>query len=220
MSLNDQEKLNKKPEIVLVKADEIKTEIEKEPAAETVAGKEFSAKALEDKGKTPEEKLKLKHFIQSIGYCGPAALKILLSYFGKDFTEEQLALMAATTRDEGTEHEGLIEAIKAIDGYVFVKEEGTIEELEYFVKEEKLPIIIGWFDKDGDHYSVVANITDKNIIVVDPATDEPERWLDKSIFHRVWFDFVGKDNRTVSWGWYMVVNFQKKRYKVKGGHYY
>ena len=157
------------------------------------------------------EGVKVKPFEQSEGYCGPAALKILLSYFGKDFTEDQLAQLGSATKETGTEHEGMMEAIKAIDGYVFVKENGTIEELEYFVKEEKLPVIVGWFEKDGDHYSVVANITDKNIIMVDPAVNEPERWIDRELFPRIWFDFVGKDNRTASWGWYMVVNFQKKK---------
>ncbi len=164
--------------------------------------------------------IKVEPFEQSIAYCGPAALKILLSYFKKSFTEDQLAVLCDATKDAGTEHEGMLQAVKAVDGYVFVKEEGTIDELKYFIKEEKLPIIIGWFDKDGDHYSVVVNITDKNIIIVDPATNEPERWLDINTFPRIWFDFVGKDNKIASWGWYMVISFEKKRYKIKGGHYY
>lgn len=163
----------------------------------------------------------VEHYRQKPGYCGPASLKILLSYFGKRFTEEQLARMAGATQDAGTEHEGLIEAIKTIDAYVFVKDDGTLEELEYFVKQEKLPIIIGWFDRDGDHYSVVVNITDKNIIIVDPATDTPERWLDRATFANLWFDFVGAENKIVSWRWYMVVTFEKRRFgQVKGGHYY
>jgi ABC-type bacteriocin/lantibiotic exporter with double-glycine peptidase domain len=166
----------------------------------------------------------VKHFLQSHGLCGPASLRILLSHFGKEFSEEQLAKLAHATssldRGEGTEHEGMVETVKAIDGYVFVKEEGTLEELEYFVNKEKLPVIIGWFDKNGDHYSVVVSITDKNIIIVDPAANEPERWLDKETFSKIWFDFVGPEDKVVSWGWYMVVTFEKKRFEVKGGHYY
>ena len=123
-------------------------------------------------------------------------------------------------RGTGTEHEGLIEAVKEIGAYVFAKEDGTIEELEYFVREEKLPAIIGWFDKDGDHYSVVVSVTEKNIIIVDPATTEPERWLDRKTFSDIWFDFIGSDDKIVSWGWYMIVNFQKKKYKIGGGHYF
>lgn len=166
------------------------------------------------------QSLKVVPFQQSSAFCGPASLKILLSYFGKEFTEAQLGLLCDATRESGSEHEGLVEAIKTIGGYVFVKEGGTVEELEYFIKVEKLPVIIGWFDKDGDHYSVLVNITAKNIIIVDPAVNVPERWIDKASFPSVWFDFSGKDSRTVTWGWYMVISFNKQRYKVAGGHYY
>ncbi|MFA6397344.1 MAG: cysteine peptidase family C39 domain-containing protein [Candidatus Paceibacterota bacterium] len=171
-----------------------------------------------------EQKIKVEPFQQSMGLCGPASLKILLSYFGKNHTEEQLANVACSIsgmgRGEGTEHEGMIQAIKEIGGFVYVKENGSIEELEYFIREEKLPVIIGWFDENDDHYSVVVNVTDKNIIIVDPASEEPERWINKEIFPRIWFDFVGKDDKTVSWNWYMVVTFDKKKFKVKGGYYY
>lgn len=155
------------------------------------------------------------------GYCGPAALRILLSYFGKTYNEEQLAAFGYTTRDDGTEHEGLIQAAKQINGFVFAKDNGTMEELEYFIKQEKLPVIVGWFDEDGDHYSVVVNITEKNIILVDPDnTKQPERWLSREMFPRIWFDFIGKDSRVVSWGWHMVITFEKKKFNVKGGYYY
>ncbi len=162
----------------------------------------------------------VKHFVQSVSMCGPASLKILLSNFGKTYTEEELAKLAQATINEGTEHEGMISTVKELDGFVFVKQQGTIEELEYFVKKEKLPVIIAWFDHDGDHYSVVVNVTEKNIIISDPASDDAERWLDRDSFPRIWFDFVGKQNNIVSWGWYMVVTFQKRKFEIKDGHYY
>lgn len=194
----------------------------------------MSEQLAKEKNKKDGEanKVSVKHFEQSVGYCGPASLKILFSHFGKgeNYNEEQLGQLCAATHDAGTEHEGMIQAAKEIGGYVFTKENGTIEELEYFIKEEKLPVIIGWFDKEryhngqlikaGDHYSVVVSITDKNIIIVDPAVNEPERWIDRENFPRVWFDFVGTDNRVVSWEWYMVVTFEKRKFKVKGGYYY
>ena len=176
--------------------------------------------STENKSDKKQANITVRQYLQSAGFCGPASLKILLSYFGKDFTEEQLAGLAHATRDSGTEHEGMIEAVRKIDGYVFAKDGGSITELEYFLTREHLPVIIGWFDKDGDHYSVVVNITDKNIIIVDPAVNEPERWLDKETFPRIWFDFVGKENNIVSWCWYMVVSFEKKVYSVKDGRYY
>ncbi|OHA87987.1 MAG: hypothetical protein A2653_02715 [Candidatus Zambryskibacteria bacterium RIFCSPHIGHO2_01_FULL_43_25] len=177
-----------------------------------------------EKQKLGTENIHVKHFLQTTGLCGPSSLRILLSYFGKDYSEAELAQLAQAVsglgRGEGTEHEGMISAAKSTGAYVFAKEGGKIEELEYFVKKEKLPVIIGWFDEDNDHYSVVVNITDKNIIIVDPATDEPERWINRGTFPRIWFDFVGKEDNIVSWGWYMVVTFEKKKFDVSGGHYY
>ncbi len=167
-----------------------------------------------------DENVHVQHFLQTAGLCGPASLKILLSYFGKTFTEEELAKLGRATLEQGTEHEGMISTIKELDGFVFVKEDGTLEELEYFVKKEKLPVIIGWFSEDEDHYSVVVNVTDKNIILCDPQEKEPTRWLDRAIFPRIWFDFIGKNNKIVSWGWYMVVTFQKRKFEIKDGHYY
>lgn len=175
---------------------------------------------MDNDKKEKDVKLVVEKYEQSKGYCGPSSLKILLSHYGRTFTEEQLGYFCAATHDAGTEHEGMIQAAKEVGAYVFAKEEGTLEELEYFIREEQLPVVIGWFDKDGDHYSVVVSITDKNIIIVDPATKEPERWIDKNTFPGIWFDFIGRDNRTVSWGWYMVLTFEKKKFKVKGGYYY
>lgn len=176
------------------------------------------------------ENVHVNHYLQSAGLCGPASLKILLSHFGKDFSEEQLARLAHATSDAGAEHEGMVEAIKEIGGFVFVKEEGNIEELEYFVNKTKLPVIIGWFDKDsdhyglpvGDHYSVVVSVTDKSIIIVDPSIEieQGKRLLSRDIFSKIWFDFTGKENKIVSWGWYMVATLEKRKFEVKGGHYY
>lgn len=164
-----------------------------------------------------EPNIPVKHFLQSAGLCGPASLRILLSYFGKSYSEVELAQLAQATLEHGTEHEGMIAAVKTIGGFVFAKEGGTVEELEYLVKKERLPVIIDWFDRDGDHYSVIVNVTDKNIIIVDPATNEPERWLERKTFPQTWFGFVGKDNKAVSWGWYMVATFQERKFDIKGG---
>lgn len=170
------------------------------------------------------KKIILKHFRQTPGFCGPAVLKILLSHFKKeDFTEEQLAKLTNATAEIGAEHEGLIQTIKELGGFVFTKENGTLGELEYFVHKEKLPVIIGWFDplNEGDHYSIVVDLSKKHITIVDPSKFGPERKLERKSFPEFWFDFVGKENRIASWGWYMVVNFEKKRFqKIQGGYYF
>ena len=95
-----------------------------------------------------------------------------------------------------------------------------IQHFNTFIKKEKLPVIINWFDVDDGHYSVVVDIDKKNIITVDPIDGKPERRLDRKTFPNMWFDFVGKDFKKVSWSWYMVVTLEKKKFKIKGGKYY
>ena len=97
------------------------------------------------------EKIAVKKYLQSTGLCGPASLKILLSHFGKDFSESDLAGLASAAagleRGMGTEHEGMINAAK--DRRIcFCQRRGTVEELEYFVVKEKLPVIIAGLTRD------------------------------------------------------------------------
>ncbi|MBI5369845.1 hypothetical protein HZA85_01455 [Candidatus Uhrbacteria bacterium] len=39
----------------------------------------------------PSDNVHVQHFLQTAGLCGPASLKILLSYFAKTYSEEELA---------------------------------------------------------------------------------------------------------------------------------
>jgi ABC-type bacteriocin/lantibiotic exporter with double-glycine peptidase domain len=158
--------------------------------------------------------LKVKHFVQSPAYCGPASLKIAMSYFGKDVSEEELAKLAHATKENGTEPEGLMKAAKENNFNVLVREgkynaeelKKEISEIDDFVNIKKLPVIIGWFDKDGGHYAVVTGTDSKNLILSDPASDEPVRYLEKAALPETWFIFLGEDNSRVSWGWYMVLD--------------
>ena len=161
------------------------------------------------------------NFIEQVwsGLCGPASLRIVLAHLGKNYSEEELARFASATVEVGTEHEGLIQAIKKIGGFVFAKGEGTIEELEYFTNKENVPVIIGWFDKGGDHYSVVTSVTKKNIIIMDPAADTSKRLVKRESFSDIWFDFIGKD--TILRGWYMIITTEKKYFpEIEGGFYF
>lgn len=150
----------------------------------------------------------VEHIRQNESMCGPSSLQIACSAFGKTFTEEELAKLSGATITNGTEHEGLVKAAKVLGATVIEKEEGTLEEVEQLVKKG-IPVIVGWFAEDGDHYSVVTDITPKYVILCDPEWDRPERFIEREHFEKVWFDFVGEDNRMTSWRWYMAINFQK-----------
>ena len=150
----------------------------------------------------------VEHIRQSESMCGPASLRIACSAFGKEFTEEELAKLSDATLANGTEHEGLVKAAKIIGAKVIEKEGGTLEEVEVLVKKG-IPVIVGWFAEDGDHYSVVVDITPKHVILSDPEWHMPERFVERTHFEKVWFDFVGTDNKVASWKWYMAIKFEE-----------
>ncbi len=152
--------------------------------------------------------------------CGPGALAIALSAFGVDVSEEELARLAGSLqgpeRGSGTEHEGMVAAAEALGCSVCTKEEATIADLKYFINEEHLPVIVGWFDRDDDHYSVVIEVTDTEIVLADSSSEGPERRISRELFPKVWFDFVGAGNHKVSWGWLMVMSREPLEFaKVK-----
>src|SRR3989344_5453966 len=127
-------------------------------------------------------KLKVRHYYEESngGLCGPVSLRILLSYFGKKYSEKELKKLSSASTAHGTEHEGLVEAIKKIGGYVFAKEYGSVGEIKYFIEKEKLPVLIGWFDttgnhKPGDHYAIVTAVTQYHLVISDPDTKKSQR---------------------------------------------
>ena len=152
--------------------------------------------------------IQVKHFRQTPGFCGPASLKILFSHYGQDYSENKLAKLAHATRQYGTEHEGLIEAAKKLGAQVFEKEHATIKDLATYLKKDT-PVIVGWFSNHnslGDHYSVVIGLTDTHVILSDPERDRAITKIKRDDFKNCWFDFVGQDNKTVSWGWLMGIS--------------
>lgn len=150
----------------------------------------------------------VEHCVQSKGgMCGPASLKMALSAWGRNVTEEELTLLADASMEYGTEHEGLVKAARHLGAIVTEKDGGTLAEIEQLVKEKHLPVIVGWFDKDGDHYGVVTDVTPEYLVIADPDWDMPERFVQKEHFEKVWFDFVGHGNATTSWKWYMAISY-------------
>lgn len=174
----------------------------KDLSSQEIISKFYVAKQLPKK-----RPVVVEHYPQSDSMCGPASLKIALSAFGKNVTEEELALLTNASIEHGTEHEGLVRAAKHLGATVMEKERGTLGEIDRLVKEKHLPVIVGWFDEDGDHYGVVTDITPEYLVLSDPAWDFPERFVRKEHFENIWFDFVGSESAITSWGWYMAISF-------------
>lgn len=146
--------------------------------------------------------LKVKSFQETLnaGMCGPASLKILLSYYGVDKDEKELARLCGTKKDLGTDDQGIKKAAESLGFKVKIKNNSSFKDIEGWLKKD-VPVIVDWFTRgrmdytdtdvaDG-HYSVVYGIDDKNIYLQDPETGSMRK-LDKEDFMTVWFDFTGK----------------------------
>lgn len=183
--------------------------------------------------------------------CGPACLRMILDFFGrtyrgKPYSEKKLVELC-NCKYEGTEHADLIMGAQAAGASVFVKENGTIDELRHFVLKERLPVLVGWWngpertvaqvqhdhELDEGHFSVVIHVTRTHVWLADPWIIDPKdedkggagiRKVPIRQFMR-----HSKDTRPEnSWcdtdteaylpvdRWYMVLNFEGKRFRFPG----
>jgi predicted double-glycine peptidase len=146
--------------------------------------------------------LKVQSFQETLnaGMCGPASLKILLSYYGVDKSERELAKLCGTKKDLGTDDWGIKKAAESLGFKVKIKNNSSFKDIEKWIDNET-PVIVNWFTRgridytDSDvadgHYSVVCGLDDKNIYLQDPEIGSLRK-LDKEDFMAVWFDFTGK----------------------------
>jgi ABC-type bacteriocin/lantibiotic exporter with double-glycine peptidase domain len=141
--------------------------------------------------------IKLKPFKQAKeGFCGPVVLRMAMNYFGVQASEEELAKVASTSEKWGTPVSGMVEAAKHFGFDVFYKEEASIKDLGDYVLDKKMPVIVRWFSEDEGHYSVVIDISDKNIVMADPLFAK-KRIISVEKFSRVWFDLARSEEQVL-----------------------
>jgi ABC-type bacteriocin/lantibiotic exporter with double-glycine peptidase domain len=166
--------------------------------------------------------IKMKHFRQTPGHCGPAVLKIVLDSYGKEYSEKQLDQLSEWTPD-GVEHQELIKAVAQVGMHSFTKERAIFKDLEYF-NQMDLPVILGWWSDDDDHYSVMINIDEEKIYLLDPQIDFDEKTYGQTImvrseFDQLWYDLENRRQRRAN-HWLMVISKEPKKFDVEGGEYH
>jgi ABC-type bacteriocin/lantibiotic exporter with double-glycine peptidase domain len=146
--------------------------------------------------------LKVKPFQEKLNcsYCGPATLKILLSYYKIEKSEKELAKMVGWDKDLGVDDKGIKRAAESLGFKVKIKNNSNFKDIESWLKK-RVPVIVNWFTrgrtdyKDSDvadgHYSVVMGLDDRYIYLQDPEIGKMRK-LEKENFITVWFDFTGK----------------------------
>lgn len=154
----------------------------------------------------------MKEFIQTNGMCGPMSLRIALSRFGIEKSEESLAELCKSTKEEGTSHVNLAKAVGELGGSVWVTEgleaDQSLRVMKKLMSMGKT-IIVGWFKNDEkggeEHYSVVRDVDDEFIYLIDPELIDDVKMLLTS-FIPVWYD---SDNDVRQWHWFIAVDFRR-----------
>ncbi len=164
---------------------------------------------------------------EASGTCGPAALRILLSYFKIEKNEKELAILCKTDA-EGTRPKKMIAAMRKLGLKAKSGSGGTAEKawevLDYWTNQRKLPVLVDWFSAtapnfDG-HYSVILGVTKDKVLMADPEfSEEKERiremsWIN---FLKSWLDWTGdyiKTPKDIRLRWWAVA-YRDEENKVK-----
>jgi ABC-type bacteriocin/lantibiotic exporter with double-glycine peptidase domain len=175
--------------------------------------------------KRRDKPLKLKPFSQRSGYCGPASMKIVCAYFGRDYEEKYLGDLCGTTADDGTDHIGMLEGAKAVGATVFSKDRATLGDLKRFLHKQHLPVIVGWYsptqkrktvfrpgkDEVEDHFSVVYHVSSTHVYLMDPEAEGGKKKIRIGRFLKLWWDTDTPKCISVQ-RWMMVMRFDGKEF--------
>lgn len=116
--------------------------------------------------------IKVKYYREEKTYtCGPAALKIAFSHFGKHFSEKELVKFSGGIKVSGTTFEQMKKIAKKAGFRVVVAKTGnTWRDLQKFI-DMGLPVIVDFRCYGDGHYSVAVGYDKKHIYIMDPASD-------------------------------------------------
>lgn len=130
-------------------------------------------------------------FFQKDGVgCGTTSLKSVLWHHGKRLSRKRIDRICGLTED-GIDHEPLAVGATRIGANAFMKDEGTLSELRFFL-EQGYPVIVGWWSYDEEeeaegygpfdpkwnleereewdcgHYSVLFHMSEHYVWLMDP----------------------------------------------------
>ena len=146
-------------------------------------------------------RLSIRKVRQKTGFCGPASIEMMLSYYGINISQDEIATAGGIVEGEdGSRIDELDQAVKKIcPNYVILaRYNATLEDLAHLTEAIQLPVGIEWqgifTHPDGTyfeigHYSVVTSVDLKMgvLTILDP--DERSGLVNGRIFVN---DFIGQ----------------------------
>ncbi|OGC59596.1 hypothetical protein A2890_00165 [candidate division WWE3 bacterium RIFCSPLOWO2_01_FULL_53_14] len=137
-------------------------------------------------------------FRQTAGFCGPAALKIVLDYYQYPFTEKKLARLCQTT-PAGTDPQKIVEVAQKLGLQSYQKENLTAEEVKKIVKSGT-PVIANFqlnAQKGEGHYAAIIGYSRDTFVLSDPQEDQGYREVKIKDFMKLWYEL---EDQTVRQG--------------------
>lgn len=139
--------------------------------------------------------LKIEPFKQTDdSRCGPASIKMILSFYGLNVSEDELCDRCNWTYELGCTDFQMKEAIESYGFECIIFNDSSLENIEDWIQRE-IPVIVDWFspgidfgDIPNGHSSVVVNIDKEFIYLFDPELGGL-RVIKREEFMRVWFDW-------------------------------
>jgi predicted double-glycine peptidase len=133
--------------------------------------------------------------IEHDGFCGPAALRNVLSTYGTNVSEKTLGRRCKNSLRTGTSGENMVKAARFYGYNAFLKDNCTWENLKSEIKKQ--PVILDWFSNGDGHYSIGIEIYGSNerLVIADPEYGVT-REMFRPDFMRVWFDYKGNYPKT------------------------
>jgi len=137
--------------------------------------------------------LDVPYYKQDTNYsCGAASVQMLLRFFNILTSERDLMDALGTVAVYGTHHQPIIEYITSQGLYCYVNTESEIDEVEYHLVHQKLPVMVHYIEPSTNehHYSIVIAVHDDAIVLHDPWNG-PRFALERDDFVSRWHDDVG-----------------------------
>lgn len=112
------------------------------------------------------------------GFCGPAALRIVLATYGTNVSEKTLGRRCKNNPITGTSGENMVKAARSYGYEAFLRDSCSWADLKSEIKLN--PVILNWFSNGEGHYSVGIEINNPSFADAHFAASCGVCWLNSN----------------------------------------
>lgn len=133
--------------------------------------------------------------------CGAACVKMVLSYYNIEQSEDYICNMLNHSYELGCTNEDIERVLISFGLNCVIKERAEIDDIAYHISKG-VPVIIDWYacDPPDGHSSIITGIDNDFVYLADPLYDEIRNVCIED-FYRNWFDFketpISENNLTI-----------------------